>query len=506
MTKISVRLTSPQPPPGSFMAEPRTFWRAGTQYGRIAEATDYRNHIHELIVIHEPDVWMVNLYAKSAKHIVDQTPPLAVHMPVFAGAGEEKMQIAQLEFGKELEFFTANHATQTPATLGGKQTKRYEATVAGETLILWVDSNTAKPVRISHVKSAETRTLDYLEFEELPFDASLFQLPKGISVESSSSEDTSAQGTHAVVKVDSLPVYSSLEVRRTGVPVPTLSRGTIVNVEWSVANGQGERCNISSKDGSVKLGWVDCNGLDIKTTPVGKATAVTATPALAAAAVEQLGPGSQTVTPAQKAWGLAASALITEFNRHRHDILAGTALTPENRDEERRSLQTWWNAGDRNGLLQAMSWIEQGGHRSQFEELGERVSQLSSEQVKEVVAQLDPEAANAVLVARRYYQKLGKVGIIGWDYARYISLCRWGYRAGYLSEDEAWNGIVEASRVLQKNFGSWRELGENYLIGREFWSLRQTQLDGAGMRAAYTRLLNNPNSPWNRTSWNVDLR
>jgi len=63
-----------------------------------------------------------------------------------------------------------------------------------------------------------------------------------------------------------------------------------------------------------------------------------------------------------------------------------------------------------------------------------------------------------------------------------------------------------AARILQRAFSSWRELGENYLIGREFWSLTQTKQDGDQVRAAYDRLLNDPNSPWNRISWTLSLQ
>ena len=34
---------------------------------------------------------------------------------------------------------------------------------------------------------------------------------------------------------------------------------------------------------------------------------------------------------------------------------------------------------------------------------------------------------------------------------------------------------MPAARALQSHFTSWRDLGENYLIGREFWSRSETQ-------------------------------
>jgi hypothetical protein len=82
MCKISVRGVEPAPEPDSFSAQAKTYWRAGAKYARIAEAEDPKNHIHGLAVISEPDAWMINLFDKSAKHMVDHGPTLDVHLPI----------------------------------------------------------------------------------------------------------------------------------------------------------------------------------------------------------------------------------------------------------------------------------------------------------------------------------------------------------------------------------------------------------------------------------------
>src|SRR5207247_4705908 len=40
----------------------------------------------------------------------------------------------------------------------------------------------------------------------------------------------------------------------------------------------------------------------------------------------------------------------------------------------------------------------------------------------------------------QHYRKRGRNSLVGWDYCRYIMLCRCGYQVGFLSEDEAWDG------------------------------------------------------------------
>ena len=53
---------------------------------------------------------------------------------------------------------------------------------------------------------------------------------------------------------------------------------------------------------------------------------------------------------------------------------------------------------------------------------------------------------------------------------------------------------MPAARLLQKKFGSWKELGENYIIGRKYWggdTEDQTLYDDA-----LVRLLESKESPW----------
>ena len=98
--------------------------------------------------------------------------------------------------------------------------------------------------------------------------------------------------------------------------------------------------------------------------------------------------------------------------------------------------------------------------------------------------------------------RLGTKSIVGWDFTRYISVCRWGYAAGYFTEPEAWARIIPAARIIRHTFTSWRELGENYMIGRHYWSPEQ---NGHLYRRALERLLTDPASPWNRLPWDVDF-
>jgi hypothetical protein len=204
------------------------------------------------------------------------------------------------------------------------------------------------------------------------------------------------------------------------------------------------------------------------------------------------------LTREQRGWALAASALPTEMNGERHDLLGGVHLSPENILSAQRSLQDGWGVDSRGRLLEALEWLETEGHRKEFKRQGAYLSSLTRAQLKVLLDERagDAEARARIAVVAEHYKRLGGAGLLGWDYSRYVSLCRSGYAAGYITEEEAWAKIIPAARALQTRFGSWKEVGENYLIGREFWAGGGAGQQCGRCREALRRLLADPQSPW----------
>ena len=65
MTMLTVKLESPEVPKESFAAQAKRMYRAGSRYCRIEENPDLEHGIHGLVIINEPDTWMVNLLDKT---------------------------------------------------------------------------------------------------------------------------------------------------------------------------------------------------------------------------------------------------------------------------------------------------------------------------------------------------------------------------------------------------------------------------------------------------------
>lgn len=201
-------------------------------------------------------------------------------------------------------------------------------------------------------------------------------------------------------------------------------------------------------------------------------------------------------------WALGCAAVLMERNGTRHDVLNTGSFSEGNIKKWKDSLRRSWNVEDRDDLLMILKWLENEGHRKYFEADGKstKVGVIAA-----LRAFKNPDRLNELHVARKYYEKLGDKSLWGWDISRYICLCRWGYTIGFISEEEAWDKIMPAARLLQKRFVSWEELGENYLIGRRYWSEEQTRENEYLYTEAITRLLESRTSPWVTLSWNTDL-
>jgi hypothetical protein len=190
MTRLVVRLQSPDIPKESFAAKPKVIYRAGTGYCRIEELPDEQHGIHGLMIINEPDTWMVNLLAKTAQHYLDSGPTFNCRLPIFV-SGEDvksaedlKKPVFHLEFGRELAYFEAKGATSTEGPiLQGSSTRAYTTTLGDSQLYLFTAGTPERPSAIALQRGNGRDMYWYAAYEQLPFDARLFAKPRDVKIE-----------------------------------------------------------------------------------------------------------------------------------------------------------------------------------------------------------------------------------------------------------------------------------------------------------------------------------
>jgi hypothetical protein len=189
MTKMEVVLQISEVPKGSFPTKPKVMYRAGNQYCRIEEQPDPEHGIHGVIVINEPDVWMVNLADKTAKHGVDQGPTFNCRMPIFANRAmelpaDQRKELMEFEFGLELGFFISKGVAPKPGPISqSKQTTAYMYKIGDSTLALFTFGSPERPLAVYWTRGGTRDILWYSGYGEVEFDAKLFAKPEGMKME-----------------------------------------------------------------------------------------------------------------------------------------------------------------------------------------------------------------------------------------------------------------------------------------------------------------------------------
>lgn len=210
-------------------------------------------------------------------------------------------------------------------------------------------------------------------------------------------------------------------------------------------------------------------------------------------------------TARQRQWALATSAVLTEVNNCCHFILEETQ---SQNGHGAKTLRKGWGVHNREDLLRSLKWLEEGGHRRRYDSFARALQQSGQIIARPEVsyaadlANIDDEQKRTIAVVKIIHKRFGKKGLAGWDFSRYVSLCRWGVHAKYLTEEEAWIKIMPAARMLQSTFSSWAELGYNYRLGRTFWS---PMCDERYILDALDKLKNENTSPWAALPWQVNL-
>ena len=209
-------------------------------------------------------------------------------------------------------------------------------------------------------------------------------------------------------------------------------------------------------------------------------------------------------TVRQKQWALATCSVLTEINRRSQFILPECTET----NNGASTLRRWWGISNRTDMLATLRRLEEGGHRKGYDDyvqfLRQR-GQITPPPKMTYAADihtLDDKQERILAVVRIIHKHFGKKGLAGWDFSRYVSLCRWGVHCKYLTEEEAWMKIMPVARMLQSTFSSWEELAYNYRLGRIFWSPMKDESD---ILKALDNLRRAYYSPRAGLSWNTNL-
>lgn len=180
LVHITVTNVAPGLAAGSFGAQPKNYYRIGSDRLRIEEALDPANGIHGIVVVSEPNIWMANLYDHTGRHIVDPGPTFFARAPVFGTDLSGKL--IGLEFGCEAQFIAANASKPAQEQVGGAQFDVYRFEDGADAIEILERPGTATPAfaRYYHQGSLAIALRYDLYSAGLPNDPSLFLPPPNV--------------------------------------------------------------------------------------------------------------------------------------------------------------------------------------------------------------------------------------------------------------------------------------------------------------------------------------
>jgi hypothetical protein len=219
------------------------------------------------------------------------------------------------------------------------------------------------------------------------------------------------------------------------------------------------------------------------------------------------------LSDAVRTHALAFGAILDSQNGEAHSRLVRQADPAERLKREadtKELIASSWGIHNRDELLDTLAKLQSGkfGQRGGFWEIRQRLLEGRMENYLRVITALSSEnydGASAFIVATH----LGPIHrnalpITAWDFGRYINVCRWGVECEWITEQEAWDRILPAARLLQASYSSWEEFAADYLLGRNFWN-PQTAADNDTIRYTVALLRLPPSGLWSTIDWNESL-
>lgn len=162
-------------------AQSRKIWRLGKEFLRFEDVPNSETKAHILIIVHEPDIWIIDRNKGQGQHAIDPGPKYAVHFPIFPQEQSERLK--QLEFGSELKFFQDNGARELASqTVDGIKCKLYRLQLDDRELTLFLKPDSL-PLQIEVQSAGIKYAVRFLRYDpnQKP-DMSLFKVPSGIKI------------------------------------------------------------------------------------------------------------------------------------------------------------------------------------------------------------------------------------------------------------------------------------------------------------------------------------
>ncbi|BBF45114.1 putative tRNA ligase [Lachnospiraceae bacterium KM106-2] len=202
-------------------------------------------------------------------------------------------------------------------------------------------------------------------------------------------------------------------------------------------------------------------------------------------------------------WFCASYAIYTNMNLKKDDTIGGVTLDDTDSIQKvKASLKDGWGITDRKTAIQSINWILEGGHRLNYRKTVKELKKkgwlsLSQKEYQKKVKSFKQDYR--YLAIYKSYHAYQDYGIDGWDYSRAMQILGDCYVSGYINLKECLDQSLTIAKQLQSEFKSWKEVGQSYLYGYQYWKKTETEeikADYTYREEVYKLLLALPHGPY----------
>lgn len=184
LVHIVTRNISPGVAASDRTAQPRELWRQGAFFLRSLDAADPTSGAQPLVIVSEPDIWVINLATREGRHAVDAGPDLEVRAPILPVRGLPP-SMAALEFGCEPEYVAAFAPREGRVVPWGATQAALHSYSEGEhTVAILMDQRRNVPLMVSYLRAGKpVLVIRYDDYRnDLPERPQLFIPPPNVKL------------------------------------------------------------------------------------------------------------------------------------------------------------------------------------------------------------------------------------------------------------------------------------------------------------------------------------
>jgi len=193
LVSMTVRNVTPGLQASDPRAQPKRLWRKSEKFLRSLEQPVVSQALQDpnapmarqaLVIVAEPDVWMIDMASREGRHSLDPGPVLEVRAPILS-PGVAPPEFMSLEYGCEAEFVKVRAPlAQRTVRWGGVDAALHTYTVGTSSVAILLNSRTGEPHIVIQVRDGRPVTMIiYDEYrQDQPDQSELFRPPADVKI------------------------------------------------------------------------------------------------------------------------------------------------------------------------------------------------------------------------------------------------------------------------------------------------------------------------------------